>query len=92
MTNSNEDESEHCGLINVKLFASARELIGRDKITLQSTNQMTVGALRKMILKLYPVLSISVQYVVAVNHEIADEFTSIDEEDEIAILPPVSGG
>jgi len=43
-------------------------------------------------LKLYPVLSISVQYVVAVNHEIADEFTTIDEEDEVAILPPVSGG
>jgi sulfur-carrier protein len=53
---------------------------------------MTVADLRKIILELYPVLSTCVPYVVAVNHEIADEFTPIDEEDEIAILPPVSGG
>lgn len=53
---------------------------------------MTVADLRKIVSKLYPVLSIGVQYVVAVNHEIADEFTSIDEKDEVAILPPVSGG
>jgi molybdopterin converting factor subunit 1 len=83
---------DHHMLVEIKLFASCRELIGKDKITLKLKNQMTVGDLRKKILELYPVLLGKIQFVIALNYEIVDEITPISQKDEVAILPPVSGG
>lgn len=79
-------------LIGVKLFASCRELIGKDEITLKLENQMTVGDLRKKILNLYPVLSRTIRFAIALNYEIVDETTHVKQNDEVAILPPVNGG
>ena len=87
-----EDNDDQQVLVNIKLFASCRELIGKDKITLKLKNQMTVGDLRKKILELYPVLLGKIQFVIALNYEIVDEITPISQKDEVAILPPVSGG
>jgi molybdopterin converting factor subunit 1 len=90
-----EQESEQCDhqmLVDIKLFAYCRELIGKDKITLKLKNQVTVGDLRKKILKSYPVLSSQIQFVVALNYELVDEITPISSKDVLAILPPVSGG
>jgi molybdopterin synthase sulfur carrier subunit len=83
---------DHHMLVEIKLFASCRELIGRDKITLKLKNQATVGDLRKKILELYPILSSQTQFVVVLNCEVVDEITPIGSEDVLAILPPVSGG
>jgi molybdopterin converting factor subunit 1 len=87
-----EEDDDQQILVNIKLFASCRELIGKDKITLKLKNQMTVGDLRKKIPKLYPVLSGRIQFVIALNYEIANETTLISQRDEVASLPPVSGG
>lgn len=86
------EEGDQQILVKIKLFAMCRELIGKDQITLKLKNQMTVADIRKKILKLYPVLSGRTQFVVAVNYVIVDEITHISEKDEVAILPPVSGG
>jgi molybdopterin converting factor subunit 1 len=86
------EEDDQQILVDIKLFASCRELIGKDKITLKLKNKMTVCDLRKKILKLYPVLSRRIQFVIALNYEIVDEITPISQKDEVAILPPVSGG
>ena len=92
----NEKQSEqysHSRVVDVKLFASCRELIGKDKIRLKlEKNQVTVGSLRKKIVDLYPVLSSQIQFVVAINCEVVDEITPIRSADVVAILPPVSGG
>jgi molybdopterin synthase sulfur carrier subunit len=53
---------------------------------------MTVRDLKRMILELYPVLITKIQLVIAVNHKIADDATTVNQLDEVAILPPVSGG
>ena len=86
------EQYDHHMLVDIKLLAHCRELIGKDKITLKLKNQMTLGDLRKKILKLYPVLSQKIQFVIALNYEIVDEITPISPKDEVAILPPVSGG
>jgi len=79
--------------VKVKLFASSREVIGKDEIRLRLANQTTVGDLRRMILELYPALSSTkTPFMVAVNHRIADDATTISHLDEVALLPPVSGG
>jgi molybdopterin converting factor subunit 1 len=79
-------------LIDIQLFAYCKELIGKDKITVNLKNQMTVGDLKKKIVELYPVLSSQGQFVVALNCEVVNETAPISSKDVLAILPPVSGG
>jgi molybdopterin converting factor subunit 1 len=78
--------------IKVKLFASSRELLGKDEIRVSFANQTTVGDLKKRILEMHPSLSKKPTFVVAVNHKVVDDSTIISYNDEVAILPPVSGG
>jgi molybdopterin converting factor subunit 1 len=78
--------------ITVKLFASSREIIGKDKITLKLSEKMTALDLRRMILEQYPQVVRKIQFVIAINHKIADDATTVHQMDEVAILPPVSGG
>jgi molybdopterin converting factor subunit 1 len=78
--------------ITVKLFASSREIIGKDKITLKLSEKMTALDLRRMILEQYPQVVRKIQFVIAINRKIADDATTVDQMDEVAILPPVSGG
>src|SRR5918912_3674564 len=90
-----EQESEHHNdqmLMDIQLFAYCRELIGKDKITLNLKNQITVGELKKKIVELYPVLSSQVQFVVALNCEVVNEIAPLSSKDVVAVLPPVSGG
>jgi len=79
--------------VRVKLFASSRERIGKDEIILSLANQTTVGDLKKKIMELYPALSSTkIPFMIAVNHKVADDVTIISHLDEVALLPPVSGG
>ena len=77
----------------VKLFASSREIVGKDNITLKLTDKdIKVRDLRRMISELFPSIPTKTQFVIAVNHKIADDSATISQVDEVAILPPVSGG
>lgn len=79
--------------INVKLFASSKELVGKDNIRLRITDQITTAHdLRKMILELYPSFSTKSPFAIAVNHKVASDTTTISYLDEVAILPQISGG
>jgi molybdopterin converting factor subunit 1 len=78
--------------ITVKLFASSREIIGKDKMTVKLSEKMTVRDLRKMILAIQPLPLSKIRFVIAVNHKVADEATTLSHMDEVAVLPPVSGG
>lgn len=53
---------------------------------------MTALDLRRMILEQYPQVARKIQFVIAINRKIADDATTVDPMDEVAILPPVSGG
>jgi molybdopterin converting factor small subunit len=83
--------------IKVKLFASAKQIAaGNDQIILEFTkgNIITLTDLRKRILDIYPKLE-QIPFLFAINHKIASEFsnsTTVTEFDEIAVLPPISGG
>jgi len=77
--------------VKVKLFASSRELVGENEVQINFADKTTVGNLRKKIVEMYPALS-KITFVIAVNHKVTDDSTVINHSDEVAILPPVSGG
>jgi len=79
--------------IKVKLFAILRELVGEREITITVPTGITVNHLNDEILKKYPQLkSFSNKFVTSVNCKVDSGDTIISSKDEIALLPPVSGG
>ncbi|HSA72318.1 MAG TPA: MoaD/ThiS family protein [Nitrososphaeraceae archaeon] len=79
--------------IKVKLFAILRELVGETEIIITVPTGITVNKLNNEILKKYPQLkSFSNKFVTSVNCKVTSGDTIISSKDEIALLPPVSGG
>ncbi|HEX2305223.1 MAG TPA: MoaD/ThiS family protein [Nitrososphaeraceae archaeon] len=79
--------------IKVRLFANLRELVGEREITIIVPSGVTVSYLNNKILKKYPQLkSFSNKFVTSVNCKVTIGDTVINSSDEIALLPPVSGG
>lgn len=75
----------------VALFARARDLAAAPSLVVASAR--TVADLRRELVALSPALSelVSVSRV-AVNHEFAADEQELREGDELALIPPVSGG
>ena len=79
--------------IKVKLFAILRERVGESEITITVPTGITVTHLNSEILKKYPRLkSFNNKFVTSVNWKVTSGDTVISSKDEIALLPPVSGG
>jgi molybdopterin converting factor subunit 1 len=79
--------------IKVRLFAILREIVGEREITITVPTGITVNHLNNEILKKYPQLkSFSNIFVTSVNCRVTTGDTIITSKDEIALLPPVSGG
>lgn len=79
--------------IKVRLFANLRELVGEREITITVPGGVTVSYLNNEILNKYPQLkSFSNKFVTSVNCKVTTGDTVITSSDEIALLPPVSGG
>ena len=76
----------------VRLFASLREEVGQEIVTLELGNPATVADLLRAFSDTYPQARSVGQAIVAVNQEVANREAGIETEDEIAFLPPVSGG
>jgi molybdopterin synthase sulfur carrier subunit len=82
--------------LKVKPFAILREIMGKEQITLQLTRKdegTTVADLRIRILELYPAISAQrIKMAIAINAKMANDKSIINDFDEIALLPPISGG
>jgi molybdopterin converting factor subunit 1 len=82
--------------VNVRLFASLREIAGKGEVTLQLLSKngvLTVGDLKKRITEYYPaILSLKIPIAAAVNGSMANDKSVLTDRDEIALLPPISGG
>jgi molybdopterin synthase sulfur carrier subunit len=83
--------------LKIKSFAILKDIIGTQQITLQIPRKqggiITVAELRKRILELYPEISAQrIAMGIAVNAAMANDKSVINDFDEIALLPPISGG
>lgn len=98
MSDVEEMEHHHPQFITLKVksFAILKDIIGTQQMTLQLPRKdkgTTVADLRIRILELYPVISEQrIAMGIAVNAKIANEKSVINDLDEIALLPPISGG
>lgn len=79
--------------VKVKCFAWAREVTGEDEIELELPEDGTVAELRTRLGEAYPAFANRMESIaVSVNHEFAGDMRKISAGDELALIPPISGG
>jgi molybdopterin synthase catalytic subunit/molybdopterin converting factor small subunit len=81
-------------MIVVKLFAMLKDKAGTGELTVPG-NPETVSDLLRVIAKGYPALSFVLSHggiLISVNHEFVKKDALIKDGDEVALMPPFSGG
>jgi molybdopterin converting factor subunit 1 len=79
--------------VRVKLFAVQQETIGQREVLLDLPEDACAGDVPRALGERYPVLTPFLSSVaLAVNLEFVGPSHPLQEGDEVAIIPPVSGG
>ena len=78
--------------LRLLFFGIARDATGLRKGQISIPGAVTVGGLRHVLREQYPGLGALPDYAVAVNSEYAADDRQLREDDEVALIPPVSGG
>ena len=83
--------------MTILLFGITKDIVGSSTLSIPSSSEFgfqdskTVKGLKEYLYKTYPELKKLPSLVVAVNNSYAKDDTLIDNFDEIALIPPVSG-
>jgi molybdopterin converting factor small subunit len=77
--------------ISILAFGIAKEILGTNQLVFDFEGN-TSQDLKKDLESQFPRLQQLPSYLIAVNNEYVSDVTEINGNDEIAIIPPVSGG
>jgi molybdopterin converting factor subunit 1 len=78
--------------LTVALFGIAREIVGESSLQVAVPAGQSAAGLLADLRNQYPALASLRSLAVAVNNEYAAADVPLHERDEIALIPPVSGG
>ncbi|UZR94606.1 MoaD/ThiS family protein [Chondrinema litorale] len=78
--------------LQILTFGIAKEIIGKQVFDIDLPENSTVQNLKNMLFEQYPELGKLKSLSIAVNNEYAESNYSLSTSDEIALIPPVSGG
>ena len=78
--------------LSIRLFATLRETLGAQHVTVDLPDDATVGRLLEAFKSQYPAVRDLPGARVSVNYEYVDDDHRLQPSDEVALIPPVSGG
>jgi molybdopterin converting factor subunit 1 len=79
--------------ITVKLFAAARELAGAAEVELELPDRATIADAKHTLSTMFPqIAGLLSRSAIAINQDYAVDTDIIAPTDELAVIPPVSGG
>lgn len=82
-------------MITIRFFAMLKGKVGKEEVKLPIPGPITLEELRGIIKKEFPMIAEHIEkrsIMVSVNQEFATGSTIIRDGDEVALLPPFSGG
>lgn len=80
-------------IVQVRLFAAAKDLAGCNIVSVELPDGSRVADLRAKLIEQTPALAQILDHVLfSINAEYATDQSSISAADEVACIPPVSGG
>ncbi len=79
--------------IRVLFFASCREIVGMRQCDMEVADGISVAQLKRILMAEFPGLNrLSQSLTAAVNAEYVNDSAPLQDADEVALIPPVSGG
>lgn len=82
-------------MVTVKYFASLRQIADKEEESFDLNGETTLAKLADIIAATQPTIGAMVKekkVAISVNHDIVPLNTIVRDGDEIALLPPFSGG
>jgi molybdopterin converting factor subunit 1 len=78
--------------MNILYFASLKESIQKSNEVINIDKNISVGELKLLLIKKYGDNQFRKDIICAVNQEVANDSKLINNDDEVAFYPPVTGG
>jgi len=78
--------------LTILAFGITRDILGASELSIDLPDGATVDDLKKELAQQYPSFGKLKALAIAVNSEYAGAEQVLQERDEIALIPPVSGG
>ena len=79
-------------VLDLLLFGITKDIIGKSPFSFELKGENNAKKLMEELVNEYPQLSDLNSIALAVNGEYAKDSTLVNPGDEIALIPPVSGG
>lgn len=83
-----------CVQIKVLFFGKSREIVGKQEVLLAVPEHISYENLLKLIIEEYSLNILSNNIILAINEEYCEEHQKfiLKQGDELAVIPPLSGG
>ncbi len=78
--------------LNILAFGITKDIVGGSSVEVQLPDGLSVAQLKEWLGTKYPAMQELKSLLIAVNEEYGDDTYILTEKDEIALIPPVSGG
>jgi len=78
--------------LEIMAFGITKDIVGKTLINFDLPDGSSVKELKQKLTERYPEMEALTSLLIAVNEEYGDETHILKERDEIALIPPVSGG
>jgi len=78
--------------LNILAFGITKDIVGGSSIDIEIPEGWSVAELKTHLGTHYPAMKELTSLLIAVNEEYGDDTYVLKEKDEIALIPPVSGG
>ena len=78
--------------ISIIAFGIAKDIIGGQQLKMEVAEDTNVGSLKHLLCDRFPQFEKLRSLAIAVNEDYQDDDFVIGADDEVVIIPPVSGG
>lgn len=82
-------------MVKIRFFAMLKNKVGQEEVTLDVPENISLEKFKQILKKEFPAITeflVRKSILISVNQEFATESTIIKDGDEVALLPPFSGG